>query len=307
MAAVSCPFSRAMHSSPMHLPDPTKNSPSDVVSTVEDPWSALREFTTARIALGRTGGSQRTASILDFRLAHARARDAVHAPLDVVALTAALTAAGRSSITLATAVANRQDHLLRPDLGRCLHPESAAALAARATQPAFARPDLVIIISDGLSALAATHHAVATLVPLVAILEKARWHVAPVIICPFARVKTQDEIGASLGARFSLMLLGERPGLGAPDSLGAYLTARPGPHRTDADRNCVSNIRLEGIAPARAAEKIAWLLLESARTGLSGVHLKDLQPAALAINPITKGPAVNKVYDSSMSSATSTV
>jgi ethanolamine ammonia-lyase small subunit len=175
--------------------------------------------------------------------------------------------------------------LLRPDLGRRLHPDAAAGLAARAHEPAFAKPDLVVIISDGLSAQAAAGHAIATIKPLWAILAKSRWKIAPVVICPFARVKTQDEIGAALGARFSLMLLGERPGLGAPDSLGAYFTAKPGPQRTDADRNCVSNIRPEGIPPERAAEKLAWLLLESARTGLAGVHLKDTQPAALESTP----------------------
>lgn len=276
----------------MHLPDPAENSPSDIISTDEDPWSVLRKFTPARIALGRSGGSQRTASILNFRLSHARARDAVLAPLDANSLTKDLMASGRSSIALASGVTTREDYLLRPDLGRCLHPASAALLAACVTEPAFASPDLVIIVSDGLSALATTRHAVATLVPLVAILEKARWRVAPIIICPFARVKIQDEIGATLRARFSLILLGERPGLSAPDSLGAYLTEGPAPHCTDAERNCVSNIRPEGIAPARAAEKIAWLLFESARTGLSGVNLKDAQPAALVTKAMDGiGPA----------------
>lgn len=269
-----------MPSFAMHLPDPTPRTDLEAADTA-DQWIALREFTAARIALGRSGGSQRTASVLDFRLAHARARDAVHSHLDATALAADLAAAGLSSVELATAISNRHDYLLRPDLGRRLHPDATATLAARATESAFASPDLVVIISDGLSAQAATRHAVATVVPLVAILEKSRWRIAPVVICPFARVKTQDEIGAALGARFSLMLIGERPGLGAPDSLGAYLTARPGSHCTDADRNCVSNIRPEGIHPQRAAEKLAWLLLESARTGLAGLYLKDTQPAAL--------------------------
>jgi ethanolamine ammonia-lyase small subunit len=257
------------------------SDPSLAATAVSDPWIGLREFTAARIALGRSGGSQRTASVLDFRLSHARARDAVHSRLDVATLVADLAAAGLSSIELATAVSNRHDHLLRPDLGRQLDAAAAAALAARAVEPAYAQPDLVVIVSDGLSAQAAARHAVATVVPLIAILEKSRWMIAPVVICPFARVKTQDEIGAALGARFSLMLIGERPGLGAPDSLGAYFTAKPGPQCTDADRNCVSNIRPEGIPPQRAAEKLAWLLMESARTGLSGVYLKDTQPAAL--------------------------
>lgn len=278
MDADSCQSSLDMPSLPMETPDPIK-----ILTTGDDPWFGLRKFTAARIALGRAGGSQRTASVLDFRLSHARARAAVHAPLDVEALTANFTTAGIPSIQLTTAVTNRQDHLLRPDLGRRLHSQSAASLAEYAIEPGFRNPDLVIIVSDGLSALATTRHAVATVAPLISILQKSRWKITPVIICPFARVKTQDEIGTIIGARFSLMLLGERPGLGAPDSLGAYLTAKPGPHCTDAERNCVSNIRPEGIAPDRAAEKLAWLLLESARTGLSGIHLKDTQPAALSI------------------------
>jgi len=273
--------------------DPPSHKSAEVISTGDDPWTALRQFTAARIALGRAGGSQRTESVLDFRLAHARARDAVHAPFDAHALATELMAAGLPSIQLATAVTTRQNHLLRPDQGRRLHPESATTLAQHASDPAFAAPDLAIIVSDGLSALATMRHAVATITPLVAILEKSRWKIAPVVICPFARVKVQDEIGTTLRARFTLMLLGERPGLGAPDSLGAYFTANPAAHCTDAERNCVSNIRTEGIAPDRAAEKLAWLLLESARSGLSGVHLKDTQPAALSTTDhrgLTTGP-----------------
>lgn len=255
------------------------NQESAVPTNASDPWLGLRRFTAARIALGRSGGSQRTGSVLDFRLSHARARDAVHARFDVDALAADLAAAGLASIRLSTAVTDRPGYLLRPDLGRRLAPASHAQLAALATAPAYVSPDLVIIVSDGLAAQAAERHAAATIIPLVATLAAAGWRIALIVVVPFARVKTQDEIGATLGARYSLMLLGERPGLGAPDSLGAYFTANPTPERTDADRNCVSNIRPEGIPPARAAEKLAWLLLESRRTGLAGVQLKDTQPA----------------------------
>jgi ethanolamine ammonia-lyase small subunit len=136
------------------------------------------------------------------------------------------------------------------------------------------------MLSDGLAAQAVERHGLATLTPLLRTLAGAGWTLGPVCVIPFARVKVQDEVGAALGARFSLILLGERPGLGAPDSLGAYFTFGPGPRRTDADRNCVSNIRPEGLPPARAAAKLAWLLRESARTGRYGVELKDEEPVA---------------------------
>lgn len=248
-----------------------------------DPWLGLRSFTSARIALGRSGGSQRTETVLDFRLAHARARDAVQAPFDPASLATSLRSAGLSTTTLQSAAPDRRTYLLRPDLGRKLESTSRDTLAAlAASAPAANSPqDLVIIVSDGLAAQAAERHATATIVPLVAQLSAAGWRIAPILLVSLARVKIQDEIGAALGARYSLMLLGERPGLGMPDSLGAYFTAAPGPHRTDADRNCVSNIRPEGLPPAQAAAKLAWLLLESARTGRSGVALKDDQPTPL--------------------------
>lgn len=253
-------------------------SPASIIEpeTGRDPWLGLKRYTGARIALGRAGGSQRTETILDFRFAHARSRDAVLAPFAPDAVSRALEAAGLATCTLATAVADRRTYLLRPDLGRKLDPASREKLLALASQQA-APPDLVLIISDGLAAQAAERHAAATTLPLIAELSAAAWRIGPVIVIPLGRVKVQDEIGALLGARFTLMLLGERPGLGAPDSLGAYFTAGPAPERTDADRNCVSNIRPEGIPPARAAAKLAWLLKEAARSGQSGVSLKDNQ------------------------------
>lgn len=259
----------------------TTDEPPVLADAAADPWLGLRRFTSARIALGRAGGSQRTSTVLDFRLSHARARDAVHAPFDPATVSAPLAAAGIATETLATAVTDRRAYLLRPDLGRALDAPSREKLAALTIAPGFIAPDLVIIVSDGLAAQAAERHAAAVLLPLIAELRAAGWRIAPVFIAHLGRVKLQDEIGAALGARFSLMLLGERPGLGMPDSLGAYFTAAPGPDRTDADRNCVSNIRPEGLPPVQAAAKLAWLLRESARTGRSGVALKDDQPAAL--------------------------
>jgi ethanolamine ammonia-lyase small subunit len=243
-----------------------------------DPWTALRAHTPARIALGRAGGSLPTAARLDFLLAHARARDAVQASFDVAALGQALAAAGIAHTVAASGATDRATYLARPDLGRRFAEASRQELAARA--PDWNRPDLAVIVSDGLSAPATQRHAVPTLQPLLTRLAAAGWRVAPVLLVPFARVKLQDELGALLRCRLSLVLLGERPGLGAPDSLGAYLTFGPGTGRTDADRNCVSNIRPEGLPPAAAAERLAGLLLAAARLGRSGTELKE--DAALA-------------------------
>ncbi len=229
--------------------------------------------TAARIALGRTGGSQRTESVLDFRLSHARARDAVHSHFDADALEQALRNRDLFTFRLSTATTDRRTYLIRPDLGRKLDDASRQLLFANATT--WGRRDLAIIVSDGLAAQAAERHAIGTLEPLVRLLIPGGWSLYPILVVPFARVKLQDEIGELLGARHTLMLLGERPGLGSPDSLGAYFTFNPRSTSTDADRNCISNIRPEGLPPAAAAEKLVRLLAESARLSLSGVALKD--------------------------------
>ena len=252
-----------------------------------DPWTALRAHTPARIALGRAGGSLPTAARLDFLLAHARARDAVQATLDARSLGEALAGAGIPHASAATRAHDRASYLARPDLGRRLDEASRRELEARV--PAWGGRDLAVIVSDGLSAPAAQRHAVPTLAPLLARLTAAGWSVAPVLIIPFARVKLQDELGTLLRCRLSLILLGERPGLGAADSLGAYLTFAPGNGRTDADRNCVSNIRPEGLPPAAAAHRLAGLLLAAARLGLSGTGLKE--DAALAGDAALSPPA----------------
>jgi ethanolamine ammonia-lyase small subunit len=241
-----------------------------------DPWLELSRFTRARIALGRAGGSLRTEALLDFRLSHARARDAVHSTFDAAALEQNLRARGLFTCRLDTAATDRRTYLLRPDLGRKLNDLSRKKLFSNAT--VWGRLDLAIIVSDGLAAQAAEHHATDTLAPLIANLLGSGWTIFPILVVPFARVKIQDEIGELLGARHTLMLLGERPGLGSPDSLGAYFTFHPRAECTDADRNCLSNIRPEGLTPADAADKLARLLYESARLGLSGVALKDSEP-----------------------------
>lgn len=245
-----------------------------------DAWAELQRHTSARIALGRAGGSLRSASLLDFRFAHARARDAVQMDFDAGVVEDALRAANLPSVRLSTNATDRRAYLVRPDLGRQLSSASREALLER--RRAWGARDLAIIVSDGLSALAAERQAAATTIALLKILAGEGWSFFPVFVVPFARVKLQDEIGELLDARHALILLGERPGLGAPDSLGAYFTYRPRAACSDADRNCVSNIRPEGFAPAPAACKLAQLLLESARRRLSGVALKDAELPALA-------------------------
>lgn len=248
--------------------------------TVQDPWRGLRALTPARIALGRAGGSQPTAALLDFRLSHAKAKDAVAMAFDPGALARELEAAGIASKIISTRAKARGEYLLRPDLGRALSDASRGELG-RMPRPS-GRPSVVFIVSDGLAALAAQRHAGEVLRAAIPALEAQGWGVFPVLIAPFARVKLQDEAGALLGADAACMLLGERPGLGVPDSLGAYFTWGPSAEKTDADRNCLSNIRPEGFAPAAAASKLVALLCEARRLGISGVGLKDTLPAQSA-------------------------
>ncbi len=236
-------------------------------------WTDLRHLTDARIALGRAGGSLRTPTLLDFRLAHARARDAVHAEFDAANLAAVLREANLETLALASRARSRAQFLLRPDLGRRLEAGAVERLNSRTDRPA----DIVILLSDGLSATAAHAHGPDTAICLHRHLTRLGRTVFPVVLVPFGRVKLQDEVGEILQAKQTVMLLGERPGLGAPDSLGAYLTYGPEQRRNDADRNCVSNIRASGLPPEAAAEKLAQLLTESLRLKTSGVQLKDTQ------------------------------
>ena len=236
-----------------------------------DPWSALRRFTPARIALGRSGGSLPTRELLAFAHDHALARDAVQAPFDAVALATVLAALHDPVLTLASAAPDRAAYLQRPDLGRRLSAGSIAQLSALAPAPC----DLVLLVSDGLSALAAQRQAPLLLAALLPQLRAAGFTLGPLCVVRHARVALQDEAGAILQARQSLLLLGERPGLGTPDSLGAYLTYAPRLGRTDAERNCVSNIRPDGLSPAAAARTITALLVASRQLQLSGTRLKE--------------------------------
>lgn len=251
---------------------PPDSSP--IAGPAGDAWQNLSRFTPARIALGRAGGSLRTESVLDFRLSHARAKDAVHRAFNAATVGEQLSAAGLPHLRLQSTARDRSSFLRRPDLGRALHPESRELVEQLSR--GLGSVDLLIIISDGLAADAAHLHAAATAIPLAREFLLLGWRIAPIVVVPFGRVKLQDEIGASMAARFSVMLLGERPGLGTPDSLGAYLTARPSPDCTDADRNCVSNIRPGGLPPEVAANRLRWLIGESNRTGRRGIQLKDL-------------------------------
>jgi ethanolamine ammonia-lyase small subunit len=228
-----------------------------------DPWDTLRAATRARVGLGRAGDGLTTAENLRLAAAHAQARDAVHAALDTGAVVAAL--GDRAGPVVHSQVADRAEYLQRPDLGRRL--ASGNGLEA-------GDHDLAVVVADGLSPTAVQQHAAALLDELLPRLEG--WSVAPVVVAEQARVALGDEIAAALGARMLLVLIGERPGMSAPDSLGAYLTFDARPGRVDSERNCVSNIRPpDGLAYDAAAEVLAALMTESFRLGLSGVGLKD--------------------------------
>lgn len=236
--------------------------------------SRLKALTPARVALGRTGVSQRTREQLDFQRSHAQARDAVHAQLNSASLAAEIATVCRQShpagmICLHSAAANRAIYLQRPDLGRMLSDTSRDDLARCAVPPC----DLALIVADGLSALAVERHVAPLLKELLPRLEG--WGLAPISIVEQGRVAIGDEIGAILGAAISVVLIGERPGLSAHDSLGAYITWDPRAGRTDADRNCISNIRLEGLSYSRAAEQLCGYLVAARLHRLTGVALKD--------------------------------
>lgn len=233
-------------------------------------WSDLRRLTAARIGLKRAGASLATGPLLDFQLAHARARDAVHAPLDEERLLADLAGLGLSVLSVASAVEDRQRYLMRPDLGRVLAPGAAATLA-----PHAGRYDAVFVVTDGLSARAVQTHAAPVLVAVLPALSGEGLNVAPLVVVRHGRVAIGDVIANALGAACAAVLIGERPGLTAPDSMGAYLTWQPGAETTDADRNCISNIRPDGIGYADAAFKLRHLLRAMRAGRLSGVRLKD--------------------------------
>ena len=234
-------------------------------AVVRNPWDQLRRFTAARIALGRAGVSMPTAPQLAFQLAHAQARDAVHIELDAAALATALTEAlGLPCVCVQSAAADRATYLRRPDLGRQLDPASRAAL----DRPG--RCDIGFVIADGLSALAIERHAVPFLRSFLGTAA-----IAPLVIVRQGRVAVGDEVAELLGIELVVVMIGERPGLSSPDSMGLYLTWQPRVGMTDERRNCISNVRPEGLGYDDAARKLHYLVAEARRRGLSGVALKD--------------------------------
>lgn len=246
---------------------------------VNNPWQQLRRFTAARIALGRSGVSQPTAPHLAFQLAHAQARDAVHLPLDVAQLRQGLADSGfagaADGLLLESAAADRLTYLQRPDLGRRLSDASRAAMAADprcAPRGAF---DLALVIADGLSAQAVAQHAPPLVAALMRRLAAETWSMAPLAIVRLGRVAVADEVAERLGARLVVLMIGERPGLSSPDSLGLYATWAPRVGLTDAARNCISNVRPAGLGFDEAAARLHYLMTEMRRRELSGVALKD--------------------------------
>ena len=232
----------------------------------------LRGLTPARVGLGRTGVSQQTRDLLEFQSAHAQARDAVYARIDPAAMAGAINvASGGGALLLRSAAVDRATYLQRPDLGRRLDAASRMTLDEFAAKNHGVR-DLTLVVADGLSALAVERHAAPLIQALLPRIEG--WQIAPVCIVEQGRVGIGDEIGEIAGAKCCLVLIGERPGLSSPDSLGAYVTWTPRIGRTDAERNCVSNIRSEGLSYEQAAAQIAYYLTEARRLQLTGVALK---------------------------------
>jgi ethanolamine ammonia-lyase small subunit len=230
----------------------------------------LRSLTPARVGLARTGVSLETRDLLDFQRSHAQARDAVHSRLEAAALAVTLRQITATEVLrLLSAAPDRATYLQRPDLGRILDETSRSLLASHTAAP----NTLALIVADGLSALAVERHATPLLKELLPLL--ASWQLAPLCIVEQARVAIGDEIGQTLGAQVSIVLIGERPGLSSPDSLGAYITWDPRPGRTDAERNCISNIRAEGLSYAQAAAQLGYYLTEARRRQLTGVALKE--------------------------------
>jgi ethanolamine ammonia-lyase small subunit len=235
--------------------------------------SRLRDFTTARVALGRVGASLPTRELLEFQLAHARARDALCALLDPHALALQIQPFAGECLVAHSAARDRADYLRRPDLGRRLDDESSIRLADRKGE--F---DAAFVVADGLSALAVERHAAPMLETMLPLLDPRDWKLAPVTIVKQGRVAVADDVAHCLGATLAVILIGERPGLSSPDSLGIYLTWNARPGLTDADRNCISNIRAEGLSYSAAAHTLRFLMTESRRRKISGVGLKAEAP-----------------------------
>jgi len=235
----------------------------------KDPWYNLKQYTNARIAIGHSGASLPTSELLKFRMAHSLAKDAIYSEIDTQQLTADLLNSGIKSVVVQSNAVERKDYLLRPDKGRLLDQESINKLQFAVKEPV----DLCIIIADGLSANAVNTHSVKLINYLLPLLKD--WTLSPLILAKQGRVALSDSIGQILKAQISLLLIGERPGLSSPDSMGAYITYQPQQGNTDEKRNCVSNIQSDGLSYEVAALKIAYLLQQMRTKQISGVLLKD--------------------------------
>ncbi|THK41931.1 ethanolamine ammonia-lyase subunit EutC [Methylophaga sp. SB9B] len=258
------------------------DSQADDSMVIHNPWRQLRQFTAARIGIGRAGVSTPTRETLEFQLAHAQARDAVHTELDIEALKQQLIQLqqdfpqinSQPPLVLSSRAINRVTYLQRPDFGRQLDDSGFASLKPHYTNTPY---DLALVIADGLSATAIHQNAVkfiASLLPLL-LKEIPDFSLAPISLVNQGRVAIGDDIGEALNARAVLILIGERPGLSSPDSLGLYLTWSPKRGLTDDKRNCISNVRLAGLSYAAAAHKCFYLLSEARRLQCSGVAIKD--------------------------------
>jgi ethanolamine ammonia-lyase small subunit len=244
-------------------------------------WARLRRHTPARIGLARAGSGLATREHLSFQLAHARARDAVHDALDAAPLLDGLRDRGLDALHLMSAAGDRRAYLLRPDLGRRLDERSRDRLDACARGH-----DLVLVVADGLSARAVQRHALPLIDVALPELRRQHWRIGPAVVVEQGRVAIGDEIGAALEAALVAVMIGERPGLTSPDSLGVYLTWAPAIGRQDAERNCLSNIRPEGMGYAEAVEKLVYLLAQARQLRLTGIALKD----EAAASSILRGP-----------------
>lgn len=243
-----------------------------------DAWQSLQQYTAARIAIGRVGISIPLAESLNFRMMHAYARDAVYEKLENEVLCDALELQRHNTLVLHSQAKDRHMYLQRPDLGRQLDEDSVAAISAISHS---SETEIVFILVDGLSAIAVNRHAVPLLKLIREKLKEPARTIAPIVLVEQGRVAVGDPIGERLRCKLSVVLIGERPGLSSPDSLGAYITYNPKIGTTDEARNCVSNIRPEGLDYNAAADKIVWLIQESLRRKLSGVMLKDNMPSAI--------------------------
>jgi ethanolamine ammonia-lyase small subunit len=258
----------------------------DIVTRAPPRWLALGALTPARLAIGRVGVSQPTSAVLRFGWDHAQARDAVRQRFDQEGLARRIGQLGLATLSVASRAPDRAAYLMRPDLGRRLSDESAARLDAAPRSPC----DLLLVVGDGLSCSAAMNHAAPLLEQLMQQWAQAPeqvpgWRLGPVVVASQARVALADDIAQRLEAPLVAILIGERPGLSSPDSLGVYLTWAPRVGRLDAERNCISNIRPQGLSYADAARRLTWLAREAQHLQLSGVGLKDCSDQQTRIGP----------------------